>query len=205
MVVLFIIIIIFIIISSSITIHVELLKNNHNDEIIIELKALFGLIKLKREYPLISLKIDEEVALEISEETEGNFKKGIINEKNKKIELDNLVDKISSSMNLFKRYKGVGDYAIKKISWKTLMWETEVGFEDAAATGLIVGLINILKTNVFVYIKNNEIGFKKISLNAIPNFNSKIIKITLNCIFRIKVGYIIIAGLKFLKIRLKNI
>lgn len=199
-----ILILIFIIINLSIVIHVELLKNNKNDEIVIKLITLFGLIKVKKEYPLIDFKLEKNISIEVSEETEGNYKEGLINEKNKEIDLDEILNKITASMDNFIKYKKVGKYVSNKISWEYLFWETEIGFDDAGTTGLIMGLINVLKTNIFVYINNHEINFNNISINTIPNFNSKIIKTTLNCIFRIKIVHIIIAGLKFARIRFIN-
>jgi len=200
-----IILFLILLICSAIDIRIILFKDNCNDEIVIEFIALYGLIKYKREYPLLSLKLmKEDMPVELRQESEANFTNKHLNEDVNIFKLEDIIKKVKLSNKLLKKYNKVFKYIIRKVSWKILILETEVGFDDAAITGFIVGILNIINSNILAYLENKKYNFKRICLNAKPNFNSNVINMTLNCIFSLRIGYIIIAGFKFLKIKIKD-
>ncbi|WIF94731.1 DUF2953 domain-containing protein [Caminicella sporogenes] len=197
-----IILLLILIIMSNIDINIKFLKDNKNDEIVITAKLFYGIYKYKKEIPLIDIDIENrDVKLEINEESEDTMTTGIISEKNEKLSIQDILNKIKEIKKIIRKYHMPIDYLIKKSYWQYLYWNTEVGLNDPAFTGFFTGLIYILKTNIFSFLFSKNICFKELDLKAIPNFKSSKVKTSINCIFSIKMGYIIIAGLKFLKVK----
>jgi hypothetical protein len=187
-------------IFSSIKINIQILKDNKNDEIILEFKLLYGLIKYKVEYPLIEWKVKKKnVAVKVSEEVENNTSSSVVKEKD--FGIDYIIEMYRTGRSLFKKYHQPIDYIIENTTWESISWNTEIGLNDAALTGLSTGLIKIIKTNILFFLNSKKVKFKKIDLDSIPNFKSQHIKTSLNCIFSVKIGHIIIAGLKILRLR----
>lgn len=202
----FLIIIIILIISSPIVINISILKDNKNDEIIIKFKLLYGLIKYKKEYPLVEIDLEEDKgSIKVSEETENNIKSGVQKEESKKYNIDKIIEKYREGTEVINKYRQPINYVLNKISWESFKWVTELGVNDAAITGLVTGIIRILKGNVVAFLNNNSINFESIFLNVIPNFNCESFKTRLNCIFSLKIGYIIIAGFKLIRLKYSRI
>ncbi len=195
-----VIIIIIVIISSPISINIKILKDKKNDELIVKLKLLYGLIKLKFEYPLFEVDLEEnKINLKIQNDT--NLDRGIINEENNKFSVTRLAEKIKEGKVILKKYKRLSTYIVDHTNWEYFSWVSQIGMENAACTGLLTGILDILKTNFIIYLKNIGVNFEDIKIKTIPNFDIISLNTRLNCIFNIKIGYIIIAGIKLLKIR----
>lgn len=94
------------VINSSISIDIKVLKDNTNDDIIIRVKALYGLIRFKREIPLVKIEIeDDDIALSISEETKVNMKDDLISEKHKSFDIKRIFSNARRSIDIVTKYK----------------------------------------------------------------------------------------------------
>jgi len=186
------------IVISSIDVNLNIMKKNEDNKVIVKIKMLYGLIRLKKElgdFEFIRKKKhrtggdeeDFEVEVDSDSWTEYEGYSDVINLK-----------KIKRGYDIAKKYKKVIDYIINKINFQKLLWKTEVGLDDAALTGFTIGIINILKSNLLVMLNSIEIKPKNVYFKVVPDFNSQILKTNIDSIFKIKIGYIIIAGLKFL-------
>src|SRR5690554_6581385 len=103
-------IIIAIIFFSTIEIKLLVKRNNSNDQIVIEIKAFYGIIKYKKTFPLISLDIKEEdIIINFNEENSINSTNSN-KEKDGKIDLDSIINRMKNSINRYKRYKTVIRY-----------------------------------------------------------------------------------------------
>lgn len=202
LIIIIVIIVLIIIISSKIVFNIKFLKDNKNDEMIITIKLFHGVYTYKKEIPLIDLDVeDKKLKLEVSEESETNTTNGIINENHKKFDIETIIYKIRKAHKIFIKYYKPINYLINRVYWQSLVWRTEIGLDDAAITGFSTGLIGIFKGNILSFLYNQNIKFEKFNVKAVPNFESEIIKTSIDCIFSIKIGYIIIAGLKSIKIK----
>ncbi len=202
MMLLIILIIFAVIIISPITINIKMLKDNNNDEVIINFKLLYGIIKFKLEYPLINIEVNKKnINLKFKEERKSKIKSNLSKDNKQSINIDKLMSQLNSAKGIFNEYKDILNYILSRINWKLLYWISEIGTNNAASTGLITGLISIIKSNLVVFMNNRNYEFEKVRMDTAPNFKKLVFRTKLNCIFSIKVGYIIIAGLKFLKLR----
>lgn len=200
-----IVFVIIMIITSSLKIDLMATKNNKDNKIIIKIKLLYGLIKFKKE--LGSLKVTKK-----KKEIDGNLDEDLeIKMKNDSwIKYDGYTDfinirkKAEEGIKITKKYKSLINYTIEKINFSTVFWKTEIGFEDAAVTGMATGIINILKSNVFAIFSNSKKRPSNIHFKIIPNFKKQILNTYIHCIFKLKIGYIIIAGLKYLRIKYRK-
>ncbi len=77
-----------------------------------------------------------------------------------------------------------------------LRWETEIGTGDPATTGISFGALWALKTWVYINLQRNvKLGFGVPNLRVIPYFGEKKLNLDFQCIFGIRAGHIIVAGL----------
>lgn len=200
-----IVFVIIMIITSSLKIDFRVTKNNKDNKFIIKIKLLYGLIKLKKE--LGSLKVTKkkkEVDGNIDEDLEIKMKNDSSIKYDGYTDFINIRKKVEESIKITKKYKSLINYSIEKINFNTVFWKTEVGFQDAAVTGMATGIINILKSNVFAIFNNSKNKPNSIHFKIIPHFKKQILNTYIHCIFTLKIGYIIIAGLKYLRIKYRK-
>lgn len=194
-IIIFLIVIIFL---SSVNVHLDVSKENHDNKGIIKVKMLYGLIRFKKELDDIKLTEDKK---EIDGDVEEDFafeKVGSSKTDNKSDTGDvNARQQIGNTIDLYKKYRSIINYMLYRTDFKILYWKTEIGFDDAALTGMSIGIVNILKGNVYAMFNNIRIRPKKIYFKVVPNFNREILKTDIHSIFKVKIGYIIIAGLKY--------
>lgn len=85
----------------------------------------------------------------------------------------------------------------RSISCQNLKWITEVGMEDAAATGIITGGLWVLKGWVFANLQRTvKVEFSRPEFQVVPSFNEPKLNLDFNCIFAIRAGHIMFMGLR---------
>lgn len=178
----------------SITIQIKILKDNTNDKIVIKFKTLFNLLKYKIEIPFIDLDMKSNGIPFLKLDTEVNNNE---DKEEKSIITYKEMQKIQAKLKrFFQLYFHVLEYLRKNIKINYLLWITKFGTEDAATTAILSGFFWMIKGNLMAIIKNN-MQCNEINLNVIPRFDEQIFKTMINCIISIKIGYIIIATIKF--------
>lgn len=187
-----------ILLVTPLLIHIKILKDKTNDEIVLSFKALFGLLRYKLEIPLVDLMLDKTGMPFLKTEVKvKNNQKGVSIEKEKASftlkEIQKLQDKFDF---FFHTYFHILNYVGEKIVIKQFLWTTKFGVGDAAVTGILSGLFWMLKSYMMTIIKNN-MKCRHICLDIEPYFNKEIFKTSLDCIISIKIGYIIIAAIQF--------
>ncbi|MED3563636.1 DUF2953 domain-containing protein [Bacillus xiapuensis] len=176
--------------------------HNDNDDLNIEFRIWFGLIKLKKHIPLI--KIDD------------NSPSMVVKTKKKK---DHSSEKTSDSgvhqitpddvMTNFKNVKEILEHVIhmhliirkffKKISVKQFEWHTLFGVGDAAHTGVLCGGLWTIKGGI-TGLLSNYFKLKEMPvLTVTPHFQATVIQTQVSCIFQFRIGHAIFAGLKLIK------
>lgn len=192
-----IIILILLIIISSVKVNILVLKENKDSKIIIKVKLLYGLIRFKKELGAFEVtktnkENDEDLKIKIKSDFWSKHEgyTDFIN-----------IEKIGDTVNTIRDYRDVIDYSIERTNFHRLFWKTEVGLDDAALTGVVAGIINIFKSNLFAILNSRKNRPKSIHFKITPNFNRQVLKTDIDCIFTIKIGYIIIAGLKYLWVK----
>jgi hypothetical protein len=102
-----------------------------------------------------------------------------------------------------KKFKTASKYLNKKIKIKKLVWTTEVGLGDAGLNGLTCGYLWIIKSLILSSLLNNK-EYEEINVNVIPNYTDSILNINFDCIIKLKLVYIINAGIYGLKAMIKG-
>jgi hypothetical protein len=194
-----------IIMFSSVIMEFQILKDKTNDEIILHIKALFGLIRYKYEIPLLDLiqNKDGKLALEVDEEIETEQSDDLLQEKKQLFDLFQIQEIQDRIDQLYNQYFDIANYIRKKILLSKLEWETEFGTGDAAITGILSGVLWGIKGNLFTILKRH-VRSKKISFNIIPYFDKELFKTYVHCIIQLKIGHAIIASIKALYLYFKR-
>ncbi|HEX3014879.1 MAG TPA: DUF2953 domain-containing protein [Desulfobacteria bacterium] len=89
----------------------------------------------------------------------------------------------------------------KGISCTELQWKIEVGLENAAETGMVVGGVwNLI--GYYLGKLHNTINFKVKHpvIEVYPCFQTRKVNVEINCIFKLRTAHLIFAGFKALKI-----
>jgi hypothetical protein len=92
-------------------------------------------------------------------------------------------------------------HTARKTKLTGFRWETQMGFEDAAATGMAVGALWTLKglfSSTLYRLAGKHENLPRLEIN--PVFNQKIFNTEIDCIFVLRPGHIIISFLIMLKI-----
>ncbi len=185
-------------------------RDGEDDHLKIEMTMLKRLIRYKTEIPVVELdrffldpvlKVETDIENVVSDPIED---KGMI----VKIPIIKLIRKlprfIKNGLHYFNRYKTALYGLLKSIRCYRLKWITHIGLEDPADTGMVIGLIWSIKGFMYRVFRSNVGRMEqKPELSVIPNFGSSCLKLDFHCIFDMRIGHIIIAGLKFVKLRLK--
>lgn len=175
-----------------------------DDYIGITVVLLSGLVRLKFKIPYLDIFISRRLKSGISIREEMDSKKGRTFW-GKKIALGggNIKDLYCSINNAYKLYKGVGLYIISKTKIEYIKWHTEIGFNNAALTAIVSGIIYAIKGNIITYL-SSFLNHDNIDINVKTSYNKEIFETDLNCIIRIKIANIIIAGIRIAYLLLVN-
>lgn len=91
------------------------------------------------------------------------------------------------------------NYIWDKSVFKQINWSTKIGFTDAALVGIVYGTVWGFKSILIsLILRSKEI--KSIDIDVIPIFNENQLDIRFNCIIKIRMVYIIIVWIWFLKL-----
>ncbi|MBO8168310.1 MAG: DUF2953 domain-containing protein [Thermoanaerobacteraceae bacterium] len=100
----------------------------------------------------------------------------------------------------------ISRWFLRHVHCLAFQWKTEVGFADASATGIAVGALWAFKNLVLQQlVKYIRISPESNRINVIPDFNNPGLRTDFDCILTVRFGYIIIAGLRVLKVGLSLI
>lgn len=165
-------------------IHIRLRWNriHGNDEIIVTVCALFGLLIIEKSITKIDflnlrkgVKVDDrKITYHTIVRWAEEYKKLISHTRNPK-------EWFSQTIQLFKCEK--------------MRWRTQIGLGDAASTALIVGATFAIKHTLFVILRRT-ISFEKVAeLLVIPTYNQSVFTTQLDSMFRIRLAHAIFAAI----------
>jgi hypothetical protein len=215
-------ILLLVIFLTKITLRLSYRKQGRDDHFVLGFSLWHGLIHYKLEIPVIKMQAYEEnkvdkrpglkpffwprPAYKIKTEVEGKGGKTIAEEKMKgripgPARLYNI---LSSAISRIKKYYPVLLYLFSHIKLRSFHWWTEIGTEEPPQTGILTGMAWGLKGFVLSYVYHMfaASGTKPV-INVTPNFKKACFNTNLDCIFEVKIGYIIFTSFKALAIRLK--
>ena len=115
------------------------------------------------------------------------------------------LENIKKSINLLLDKKQMAlVFSSLNLSCKKFYWETNYGFSNPALTGISNGLIWTLKLFILKKIKKNICSLHNPEIEVNPNFSNSVINIRFHSIFSVKLGNIILTGIKLYLYRVKG-
>ena len=96
-------------------------------------------------------------------------------------------------------FKALGYAARHGIKIELLNFRLNFGGEDAAAVGMLYGLVNAAVYTV-LGVMHNVLFIKKWTVDIIPDYKHEIFDLKVDCILRTRLVHIIVIGIKFIKI-----
>ncbi|WP_254842615.1 DUF2953 domain-containing protein [Bacillus sp. MRMR6] len=198
---LIILLVFLIILITKITVHIDYYHHNDNDDLKIEFKIWFGLIKYKMKVPLI--KIDDNSPSII---VTGEKQMGDSPDNSKNVEQQITPNKVMQNMHnvreILNHVVHMGSIVkrfLSRVSIKQFDWHTLVGVGDAAATGVLSGAFWTIKGSM-VGILSHFLKLKEMpNISVTPHFQLAIIQTRITCIIQFRIGHAILAGLKLIK------
>lgn len=190
------------IIFSKLTIHLNYYHHNDNDDLKVEFRIWFGLIKYKINVPLV--KIDDNSPSIV---VKGNSEMGNLNENDSptkagQIKKDDVITYLSNTKEILQHVINMNLIIMKfmkRVVIKKFEWHSLVGVGDAAHTGTITGALWTIKGSI-IGMLSHFLRLKVMpQLSVTPHFQLTIIQTRITCIFQFRIGYAILAGLKLIK------
>jgi hypothetical protein len=173
-----------------------LIRDGKNEYMETNTRAWFGLINLKLKVPLVKLADNLKgtkvhVELESPNEEIQEIKVKITPKRFYRI-LKQILSFIKRVHDLLKILK----IFLKRVRLEQFEWKTKIGTGDAAETGMLAGASWGMKGSIVGMIGS------MVSLRTLPTiyvhplFNEKKITTTLSCMFRFRIGYAMVAGIR---------
>ncbi|MGG3471056.1 DUF2953 domain-containing protein [Neobacillus pocheonensis] len=181
------------IIFSKLTILVNYYHHNDNDDLKIEFRIWFGLIKFKKHIPLIKVD-DNSPSIVVKDDSS--------NKDAKQITPNDVLTNLKNTKEILHHVFGMHVIVRKffqKVTIKKLEWHSFIGVGDAAYTGMATGALWGIKGGI-VGLLSHFLKLKEMPhLTVTPHFQAAVIQTQLTCMFQFRIGQAILAGLKLIK------
>ncbi len=210
----FLVLIIFFVLSMFLRIRfeVEYRRKGPDDNLTVEMAAFNGLFRYQTKVPVMELdryflepvlKMEtgtQWVATHPVEDKGLTVKIPVITDV-----LANLPAYMQQGIRRMQRYQRIFKKFLRYVRCHQFAWTTEVGLGDPADTGLAAGMLWGLKGYFFSAFRS-RVGAMLHSprLAVKPCFECTCFRLDFHCIFDVRIGHIIIAGLNFVKLSLKT-
>jgi hypothetical protein len=197
-----IILFILLIIFSKLTIRLNYFHHNENDELKIQFRIWFGLIRYTINVPLVKID-DNSPSIVVKGSTQMGDSSGKDSPtKEGQITKDGIISKFTNAKEIIQHVVNTSVIVkkfMKRLVIKHFEWHSLVGIGDAAHTGIITGALWTLKGSI-LGVLSHFLRLKEMPVLSItPHFQLAIIQTHITCIFQFRIGYAILAGLKLIK------
>lgn len=193
-----------ILLISRINIRVTYYRKGKDDEFIIVVCALYGLINYKIELNLLELLINGTSGLKIRGELEPTAKGNPLKEFGNYMYAEKAFYYYRKYRGIALKHKNAVKYIKRKIYIRKLQWHTALGTGDAAETGIAIGFLWNIKTIISTLL---GIGFKLKELPDLrisPCFDGPAFRTYFDCILSIRIGHAITAAMLYLTAKKKD-
>jgi len=183
------------------TIHIRYYHAKDNDDLTIQAKLLFGLIRYKKKIPLIKID-DDSPTIVVKEETSINDSEATDTKKTKQFSPEDLLNTLDNAKELLLHVVGFHRIIrsfLSKVIIKNIEWSSIVGLGDAAHTGAISGAIWAVKGSVIGIISQYMRMQNMPKINIYPQFQRVASETLFTCMFQFRIGHAMFAGIKIIK------
>jgi len=192
--------IILIVVTVKVTIKIEMLHDGDNDHYKIHIKTLYGLIRHTIDIPLI--KVNKQKPEVVIKQKTKNSSTNNQKKKRKKITPKDVLNSLHNIQELTKHIVGLRTIVrkfLQRIHIQEFEWHTYLGIGDAAHTGILSGIAWSFKSFVLQLLSKNMKLMNPPQITITPDFNHLVSKTSLKCMIHFRLGYAILAGLRFVK------
>jgi hypothetical protein len=189
---------IFISLFTKLTIDLTYKFDPNDQRLVVLIKALFGLIRIRMDIPELN---DTNTEKQKSEKTDPSLDKNFTDidsiDEDEALKAYRPIKYWMKNMNeLYKVMKK----SLKKVRITQLVWKSAIGTGNAATTGIISGVGWSFKGTVIGMLSYYFSLKVQPQLEIRPIFNRKISNTYVKCIFQVRAGQAILAGLKIFKL-----
>ncbi len=194
-------VLIFALAQSKINICLSFVHMEQNDEIRIDVRSLFGLIRYRYIVPLLRFQGWLE-GLELATEKANPNKQGHVDgDPKRKIDFDKIkeaIDKFRILLHNCFKFNQWFRRLLTRFHCTELNWKTSAGIGDAAETAVVVGTLWGLKTSLLGYIFRMIRLEAKPELQVMPVFNQNVFITEGVCRLHIRLWHLVSAGIQLL-------
>ncbi|AOY77097.1 DUF2953 domain-containing protein [Clostridium formicaceticum] len=190
----------------NLRIEIHFIREGENDEINITVSTLKNLLKYRTTIPFVDFLNNGRNILttNVYKKAEVSNTEALEDEKQEKeLNYNEIKIIVKRGHYYYKKYWQVLQYIKKRIIIHKVLWKTQVGLEDAADTAIISGLLWGVKANLMTLLKS-KVRPQAIHIDVAPYYVCKRFGMIFDCIVTLKIGYIIIAGIKLLSTKIKG-
>ncbi|MEH7118920.1 DUF2953 domain-containing protein [Neobacillus vireti] len=190
------------IIFTKLTIYINYTHLNDDDDLKIELRVWFGLIKYKIKVPLIKVDDDAPGIIVKSKTQMGDTAPDDSQSSVNEVTKDDFLSKLQKSKKLLHKVFGMNVIVkkfLQKVTIKKFEWQTLIGVGDAAHTGMMTGGLWAVKGGIIGLLSHYMRLKEPPQLTVTPHFQAMVLHTRLTCMFQFRIGYAILAGLKLIK------
>lgn len=188
---------------SPVVLNIQIKKRGKDERYDLGIHLLWGLINFDLDIPKIIL---NKKKVELEAEVEKSHKEPFIEQKiniSMEIILKILSKIMEKRKDILRNINKFSKITRRIIRLEKFYWEIEYGVDDAALTGMLYGFI-WQGVSVVLAILGRVVSIRsRPKIKIYPEFNRYIFKTEINCIFRLRVGYIIIISMFFLTMVIK--
>ncbi|UOF89876.1 DUF2953 domain-containing protein [Fodinisporobacter ferrooxydans] len=198
-----------------VSVRVQVLKQEQLERIYVELRMLFGLIRIHHEIPFVTLKqmfrtfsfqskIKQKILVGSTGVTNNKHKdQSMTYESHTHSSITVTVEKIKewfqilqSVRDFLQQYNSMLLRMLKMIHIDKWHWKTAIGTGDAAEAGILCGGLWAVKSSVTGILYHFLTVKEKPVIEVYPDFHRRLLQIQFDCIIHIWVGQAIVAGVK---------
>jgi hypothetical protein len=189
------------IVLTKLTVILDYYHGNDNDHLKLEFKIWFGIIKYKKEIPMIKID-DNSPSIVMQEKTKLGKNEKTSNEDETQIDKKDIFNYFNDAKQLLlhvvKLHHIVRNF-LRKVSVKRVEWHTVIGVGDAAYTAVATGGIWTIKGSIIGVISHYMKLKEMPRMTVTPYFQYKVTQTRFRCMIQFRIGQAMLAGLKLIK------
>jgi len=190
------------IIFTKLTIYINYYHHNDNDDLKLEFRVWFGLIRYKKHIPLIKIDDNSPSIVVKSSSPKQQHKEKSSDQEVYQFKPRDFLNNFKNAKEIFKHVVSMHVIVrkfFKKVSLKKLEWHTLIGVGDAANTGMATGGLWAIKGSIIGLVSHYLRLREMPNLSVTPHFQQAIIQTSISCIIQFRIGNAILAGMKMIK------
>jgi hypothetical protein len=173
-------------------------REKDNDQMVINVRALYGLFTYRYQVPIIQFKNWTEGFLVRSLRVKAN-QADVVDETKMNIDREKINQFYEQSKLILRSAVKLTDWmkdTLSHVELTKLRWDTRIGVGDAPKTAIASGIVWGIKTSVLAYISKIVQVKAKPEIQVAPQYNNPQFFTEICCNGQIRLGFILWAGMK---------